>query len=113
MSNDARVTKNIVELLEDGKKGFAHAADKLADSNRADLAPMFREFSEQRAGFAAELTAMAAAYGDEVEEHGSVKGKIHRGWMAVKDALSGSDPDGEVSEADAKFVPMRDALSGR
>lgn len=100
MSNDARVTKNIVELLEDGKKGFAHAADKLADSNRADLAPMFREFSEQRAGFAAELTAMAAAYGDEVEEHGSVKGKIHRGWMAVKDALSGSDPDGVLDAAE-------------
>ena len=72
MSNDARVTKNIVELLEDGKKGFAHAADKLADSNRADLAPMFPEFSGQGAGFAAELTAMAAAYRLEVEEHGSV-----------------------------------------
>ena len=27
--------------------------------------------------------------------------------------VAGSDPDGEVSEADAKFVPMRDALSGR
>ena len=36
MSNDAKVTKNIIEVLEDGKKGFANAADKLADSNRAD-----------------------------------------------------------------------------
>ena len=100
MSNDAKVSKNIVEVLEDGKKGFDHAADKLAESNRADLAPMFREFSEQRAGFAAELTTMAAAYGDEIDEHGSVKGTIHRGWMAVKDALSGSDPDGILDAAE-------------
>ena len=75
MSNDAKVSKNIVEVLEDGKKGFDHAADKLAESNRADLAPMFRE-------------------------HGSVKGTIHRGWMAVKDALSGSDPDGILDAAE-------------
>ena len=100
MSNDAKVSKNIVEVLEDGKKGFDHAADKLAESNRADLAPMFREFSEQRAGFAAELTTMAAAYGDEIDEHGSVKGTVHRGWMAVKDALSGSDPDGILDAAE-------------
>ena len=100
MSNDAKVSKNSVEVLEDGKKGFDHAADKLAESNRADLAPMFREFSEQRAGFAAELTTMAAAYGDEIDEHGSVKGTIHRGWMAVKDALSGSDPDGILDAAE-------------
>ena len=100
MSNDAKVSKNIVEVLEDGKKGFDHAADKLAESNRVDLAPMFREFSEQRAGFAAELTTMAAAYGDEIDEHGSVKGTIHRGWMAVKDALSGSDPDGILDAAE-------------
>ena len=100
MSNDAKVTKNIIEVLEDGKKGFANAADKLADSNRADLAPTFREFSEQRAGFAAELDKMALAYGDEIDEHGSVKGTIHRGWMAVKDALSGSDPDGVLDAAE-------------
>lgn len=89
-----------MEVLEDGKQGFDHAADKLAESNRADLAPMFREFSEQRAGFAAELTTMAAAYDDEIDEHGSVKGTIHRGWMAVKDALSGSDPDGILDAAE-------------
>ena len=100
MSNDAKVTKNIIEALEDGKKGFANAADKLADSNRADLAPTFRQFSEQRAGFAAELTSMAAAYGDDIDESGSVKGTIHRGWMAVKDALSGSDPDGILDAAE-------------
>ena len=100
MSNDAKVTKSIIQVLEDGKKGFADAADKLADSNRADLAPTFREFSAQRAGFADELEKMAAAYGDDIDEKGSVKGAMHRGWMTVKDALSGSDPDGVLDAAE-------------
>ena len=43
---------------------------------------------------------MAAAYGDDIDESGSVKGTIHRGWMAVKDALSGSDPDGILDAAE-------------
>jgi len=100
MSNDAQVTKKVIEVLEDGKLGFADAADKLADSDRADLAPTFRKFSEQRATFAGELERLAAAYGDDIDESGSVKGTLHRGWMAVKDALSGSDPDGVLDAAE-------------
>ncbi|MCB1027356.1 MAG: PA2169 family four-helix-bundle protein [Microthrixaceae bacterium] len=100
MSNDAQVTKKVIEVLEDGKLGFADAADKLADSDRADLAPTFRKFSEQRATFAGELERLAAAYGDDIDGSGSVKGTLHRGWMAVKDALSGSDPDGVLDAAE-------------
>lgn len=100
MSQDAKVTKNIIQVLEDGKLGFADAAEKLADSDRADLAPKFHEFAQQRAGFAAELEKMAAAYGDDIDESGSVKGTIHRGWMSLKDALAGSDPDGVLDAAE-------------
>lgn len=94
MSNDRRVTKNLIETLEDGKKGFSDAADKLNESERSDFAPKFREIAEQRARFSAELEKMAAAYGDDVDEDGSTLAAVHRGWMALKDALSGSDPDG-------------------
>ena len=32
---------------------------------------------------------MAASYGDQVEDKGTVTAKLHRGWMSLKDALSG------------------------
>lgn len=100
MSTDRRVTKDLIETLEDGKDGFARAADKLADSDQPELSTRMRTFSEQRAGFSAELEQMAAAYGDDIDEDGSVGGAVHRGWMAVKDAISGSDPSGVLAAAE-------------
>ncbi len=100
MSVDKKITKDLIETLEDGRKGFTEAADKLADTNRADIAPKFRELAEQRAGFSAELETMAAAYGDDIDEDGSVLAAVHRGWMSLKDALAGSDPDGVLDVAE-------------
>ncbi|MEZ5218466.1 MAG: hypothetical protein R2715_18225 [Ilumatobacteraceae bacterium] len=36
-STDERVTKDLIETLEDGKKGFATAAEKLAGDSKPDL----------------------------------------------------------------------------
>lgn len=100
MSTDRRVTKDLIETLEDGKDGFARAAEQLADSDRPELSARMRTLSEQRAGFATELEQMAADYGDDIDEDGSAGGAIHRGWMAVKDAISSSDPSGVLDAAE-------------
>ncbi len=100
MSTDKNVTTNLIEVLEDGAKGFASAADRLKETDRPDLAVKFAEFSTQRAQFSAELEKMAAAYGDDIEEDGSIKATVHRAWMAVKDTLSGSDPEGVLDAAE-------------
>lgn len=115
MSTDRRVTKDLIQTLEDGKDGFARAADKLAETDRPDLSTKMRAFSDQRSRFSAELEQMAANYGDDVDEDGSVAGAIHRGWMAVKDAISGSDPEGVLDAAeqgeDHAVAEYRDALT--
>ncbi len=115
MSTDRRVTKDLIETLEDGKDGFARAADKLAESERPDLSGKMRGFSDQRARFSAELEQMAATYGDDIDEDGSIAGAVHRGWMAVKDAIAGSDPAGVLDAAeqgeDHAVAEYRDALS--
>lgn len=100
MSVDKDVTENVIEILEDGKTGFADAADKLRDSDRPDLAPRFAQFAAQRAQFSQELESMAASYGDDIDESGSVRAAMHRTWMGLKDALSGSDPDGVLDAAE-------------
>ncbi len=100
MSTDQKVTKDLMETLEDGKNGFAKAADKLAGSDRPDLAEKFRFYSQQRERFCAELDTMAAAYGDDIDESGTISGAVHRGWLSVKDALSGSNPEGVLDAAE-------------
>src|SRR4051794_11564822 len=98
-STDQRVTNDLLETLEDGRKGFSDAADKLRDSDQPDIATTFARFAEQRAGFITELKGLAADYGDVVDDSGSTGGAVHRGWISLKDALTGSDHRHVVSAA--------------
>lgn len=100
MSNDAAVTKDLIQTLEDGRDGFASGAEKLAADGEAELAATFRQHSMERGAFADELQVLAAAYGDQIDPSGSVAAKLHRGWMTVKDALAGSDPGGILDAAE-------------
>jgi uncharacterized protein (TIGR02284 family) len=115
MSTDLRVTKQLIQTLEDGKQGYAHAADRLAESDRPDLAATMRAYSDQRAFFAAELETMASQYGDQIDESGTVAGAIHRGWMTLKDALTGTSPEAVLDVAeqgeDHAVKEYEDALS--
>ncbi|WP_426574581.1 PA2169 family four-helix-bundle protein [Aquihabitans sp. McL0605] len=100
MSNDEAVTKDLIQTLEDGKDGFARAADKVEKDGEPRLAGTFRQLAAQRGQLADELQAIAASYGDQIEASGTVAAKAHRGWMAVKDAIAGSDPDGVLDAAE-------------
>ena len=100
MSNDAAVTKDLIKVLEDGREGFATAADKLEADAEPELAATFRQRSQERGAFADELQGLAAAYGDQIEESGSVAAAVHRGWLVVKDAIAGSSPKGVLDAAE-------------
>lgn len=99
MSSDKSVTKGLIATLEDGKAGFAKAAEKVSDTDSPEMSKLFRELSKQREQFGAELSTLAASYGDDIDEDGSATGTIHRGWMAIKDMLAGSSPSGVLDAA--------------
>jgi uncharacterized protein (TIGR02284 family) len=100
MSNDASVTKDLLQTLADGQAGYEKGAEKLDSTNTPQLAATFRKYSEQRATFATELQTLAQQYGDDIEESGSLAGTLHRGWLSLKDALTGSKPDGVLDAAE-------------
>ena len=99
MSTDARVTKDLMQTLEDGRDGFAKASEKVGADDAA-LASTLLGFSNERAAMYAELEQLAAEYGDDIEESGSVAAAIHRGWLSLKDALSGSSAKGVLDAAE-------------
>lgn len=99
MADTPKVLNEVLETLEDGRKGFAQGADKLTDSDRPEVAATFRTMSQQRADFAEELRSAAGVLRDEVDSDGTTTAALHRGWMSLKDALTGDDPDGVVSAA--------------
>ncbi len=100
MSDDAKAAKELVETLKDGEKGYASAADKLRDSDRPEWGTTMQRLSEQRAGFWREIVDMGHEYGDDVDESGSVAAAVHRGWLSLKDAVSGDDPDAVLEAAE-------------
>jgi len=100
MSVDESVTTDLIQTLQDGQEGYTAAAEKLSTGDHAQWSPRLQELALQRATFAAELTTMAAAYGDAITEDGTVAGTLHRGWMALKDALSGSDSSAVLDAAE-------------
>jgi uncharacterized protein (TIGR02284 family) len=99
MSADEKVAKELVETLKDGRTGFASAAEKLRDSDRPEVAATLERLSEQRAAFARDIVAMGHEYGDDVDESGTMTAALHRGWLSLKDALTGDDPSGVLGAA--------------
>ncbi len=92
MSTDERVATDIIETLKDGHKGYNQAADTLENEASAEVVAKLRQFAAERGEFASELERMAAIYGDDIDEDGSMAATLHRGWISLKDALTGSDP---------------------
>jgi uncharacterized protein (TIGR02284 family) len=99
MSADEKVAKELVETLKDGRTGFASAAEKLRDSDRPEVAATLERLSEQRAAFARDIVAMGHEYGDDVDKSGTMTAALHRGWLSLKDALTGDDPSGVLGAA--------------
>ncbi|NUO92223.1 MAG: PA2169 family four-helix-bundle protein [Dermatophilaceae bacterium] len=91
MSDDAKAAKELVETLKDGERGFASAADKLRNDDRPEWATTLQRFSEQRAEFRREIVAMGHEYGEDVDNSGTATAALHRGWISLKDALTGDD----------------------
>jgi uncharacterized protein (TIGR02284 family) len=91
MTDDKKVAKELVETLKDGERGFAAAADKVRESDRSEWAATLQRLSEQRAGFRREIVDMGHEYGDDVDESGTAAAALHRGWIALKDAVTGDD----------------------
>ena len=102
MDKDAAgaVLEDLIETLEDGYKGFGAAAEKLQANGHPDLARTMTEYSAQRRRFSDELRSAARSIGHDIEENGSATGVLHRGWIAVKDALTGDDAHAILAAAE-------------
>jgi uncharacterized protein (TIGR02284 family) len=86
---------NLIEICRDGASGFRLAADHVADP---DLKRIFTDTARQREVFAAELLPYAQRLGGDTPSNGTARGALHRGWIRVKDALTGYDESAVLAE---------------
>jgi uncharacterized protein (TIGR02284 family) len=99
MSDDAKVARELVETLKDGERGFASAAERLRGDEHAEWAATLQRLSQQRATFCQEIVALGHEYGDDVDKGGTATAALHRGWIALKDALTGDDASAVLGAA--------------
>lgn len=98
----------LIEICRDGARGFRLAADHVVDR---ELKRIFAETALQRELFATELLPYAQRLGGENDAPGTVKGALHRGWMMVKDAISGYDERMVLAEAARGEAAAADAYA--
>lgn len=108
-----KVVKEVINVLEDGQKGFADLGAHLKDDT---IKRYFLAESLKRASFRAELENELHRHGvKDVHEEGTAAGAIHRSWGDLKAKVFGSsDHDilatAEQGEDKAKAI-YKDALS--
>ncbi len=89
MESSFSTVKAVVEVLNDGAKGFTDLGEKIKDSS---IKSFFLKEATIRADYAKELEAELALIGGDTNDIGStVVGSLHRTWADVKASLGGGD----------------------
>ena len=88
MTNDDIVDtlNDLIETCKDGEYGFGACAEH---AKSASLRQTLLARAEGCRLAASELQALVRQCGGRAEEDGTVAGSLHRGWVAVRETLSG------------------------
>ncbi len=91
------ILNDLIQTCKDGQEGFREAAEGV---ERSDLRTFFNACSLERAGFAGELQTLVRDLGGDPEDEGSFAGALHRGWIDLKAAVTGSDDEALLAECE-------------
>jgi uncharacterized protein (TIGR02284 family) len=113
MAEGYATIKTVVQVLNDGERGFADLGEKLKSP---EMKTFFIQESAHRGTFAKELEAeLALVAGDTKDIGGTAAGAIHRSWGDLKANLGGGDhtllETAEQGE-DAAKKAYKEALEG-
>ena len=95
--NERWVLNHLIEMCRDEELALRYAADHVKDPS---VKTLFVELASQRARFAADLLPHAQRLGGAEAADRTTNGALHRGWMAVKAALSGFSDQAIITEAE-------------
>jgi uncharacterized protein (TIGR02284 family) len=105
------VLNELIETSKDGEYGFTTCAER---ATSADLKKTLSRRAADCATGAKELQALVVQHGGKAEDGGTVAGAVRRGWVTVKDALTGHKDLAVLEECeraeDAALAHYRKAL---
>jgi uncharacterized protein (TIGR02284 family) len=86
MTKITSVLNELIEISNDGDKGFRQAAE---DAKNPELKALLLRRASDCASGAAQLRQQVSALGGKPEEGGTAGGAVHRGWVSLKAAVAG------------------------
>lgn len=108
IKNDLTRLNNIHDLLEDSRKGYHEAAQRVEDPA---IRALLNDLAASRRALITDVSSLRAETGPTVapREGGTLKGDLHRAWMRVRDALSSGENADMLNECEngEKFLLMR------
>lgn len=90
MKTDTATLKDLVEVLNDGKKFYEEASTKV---QRPELRQLFGRMAHTKAAIAGDLKTKIVSAGKDAPDGGSFSGSLHKAYSEVRAKLS-SSPDG-------------------
>lgn len=95
--NTVDILNDLIEVTKDGQYGFEKCAERVESPQ---LAASLRQRAAECEAGARELQSLVMQYGGKPEDSGSMKGAMHRGWVSMKDTLTGNSDHAVLEEAE-------------
>ncbi|WP_187263040.1 PA2169 family four-helix-bundle protein [Pontibacter beigongshangensis] len=86
--------QELTEFVNDRVEGYEHAAKETENPAHTSY---YRELSSQSRKFASELNSQISKYGGSKETDTTIKGKIYRQWMDLKETLTGHNEEAVIN----------------
>jgi len=93
------VINDLIRINNDRVEGFEKASRDL-DEQDSGLISVFTKLAGESGQYSAELTGIAEQYHDDVAEGTSASGALHRTWLDIKSAFTGSDREAILNECE-------------
>ena len=95
------ILNDLILINNDRIEGYERAVKEIEhNAEDADLVPMFMRFIDDSRRYKVELGTEIVALGKDMETGTSTPGKLHRAWMAVKEAFIGHDRHSILEECE-------------
>ena len=102
---------DLIETCKDGEYGFHRCAERAEAPGLKQVLAQRAEVCQKAAG---ELQTIISQLGGEAETGGTVLGAVHRGWVSMRDVLSGNSDLSVLEECergeDSALERYRNAL---
>lgn len=95
MSQSYAKLKDLYTRLLDSRDGYEQAFERAQETY---FKPLLAELKQERAEFAAAVRADLKKLGENVDDEGSILAGLHRSFLGLRDAVTGSDDEAIKAE---------------